>query len=115
MRFTTILLFLLSTTATPIVMNDIEKRWAAGDSEKQIHAGLSHRDMTPAWPVVRDAEFEGFSSATDERSLEIAEKKGDDDGWMGKVLRRRCDAGTGAGNYVEVLRPRKARYYFTSS
>ncbi|KXT02673.1 hypothetical protein AC578_1173 [Pseudocercospora eumusae] len=133
--FTTTLFLFLSTTtittisATPIPipipipasMNEIEKRWAAGDSEQQIHPGLSHRDMTPAWPVVRQKSG-GFASATDERSLEVAEegekKKREIGGWMARGFwRRRRRSDDEAEDFdVVVLRPRKAmKYYFTAA
>ncbi|KAK4503194.1 hypothetical protein PRZ48_006622 [Zasmidium cellare] len=91
---------LLLALALPLAMasplpnfNDIEKRWAEGHSEQQIHNGLTHRDMTPAWPMhARDGEGNAFATATDERSIEAS------------VLRTR------AGSLVEQMRDFAERF-----
>lgn len=41
--------------------------------QQQIHTGLTHRDMTPAWPMhARDSSGEAFATATDERSIQAS-------------------------------------------
>ena len=73
--------------------------------------------MTPAWPMARTPEGSGFSSATDFRSLAVAEKR--ESALMGKLreLVDRYMSGGGtvvARDDVPILKPRKEmRYYFT--
>lgn len=74
--------------------------------------------MTPAWPIARDStNFETFATATDSRSIEVAEKRNTDVGLLQrlksfaeKIMREK---GQEEGE-VPVLRPRKSmRYGFT--
>ncbi|KAF2165402.1 hypothetical protein M409DRAFT_55804 [Zasmidium cellare ATCC 36951] len=91
--------------------------------QQQIHTGLTHRDMTPAWPMhARDSEGSAFATATDERSIEasvlrtragslmeqmrdFAERFMRSKGLEGVIARR--GSGMGEGEEVPVLRPRK--------
>lgn len=92
--------------------------------QQQIHPNLSHRDMTPAWPIARTSSEASFSAALDERTIavrNIVKKRG---GGSTRTLAWSVLAGKfglGRREVAEVsssspvLRPRKEmRYYFTS-
>ncbi|KAF2768132.1 hypothetical protein EJ03DRAFT_352399 [Teratosphaeria nubilosa] len=54
--------------------NEVERRWHEGQSEAEIHAGLTYRAATPAWPISRDSDSDSdsdssFVTTTDERSM----------------------------------------------
>lgn len=139
---------ILLATASPLQIStfkDVERRWASGDSEvrlsplhfrpqslpvtntsssaqQQIRSGISIREMTPAWPILRsngDERGFHFSAALDEKTMIAREaavrRSGSTNLWdlvaekLGRN-RRREDAID-----VPVVRPRKEmRYYFFS-
>ncbi|KAK5111617.1 hypothetical protein LTR85_011795 [Meristemomyces frigidus] len=65
-----------STLAAPLPsdFNDVERRWSEGQSEAQIHAAHSVREVGPAWPIFRSEQAEvmdpdAFEATTDERTM----------------------------------------------
>ncbi|KAK3702213.1 hypothetical protein LTR37_015045 [Vermiconidia calcicola] len=116
-------------------MDEIQRRWFAGETEASIHAAHTHRDATPAWPVVRaDSDGAAFTYATDERTMAMQghQKRGHDDGdkanpalWRkmrafvkNYLSRHRGEQRQHERREVEeapVLKPRKGlRYSFTA-
>ncbi|SMR50244.1 unnamed protein product [Zymoseptoria tritici ST99CH_3D1] len=70
---------LTSSKPIPTSFSEVERRWADGESERDIHPNFSHRDMTPAWPILdhrtsSSTNFPIFSTATDARTLRERER-----------------------------------------
>ncbi|EME45327.1 hypothetical protein DOTSEDRAFT_33858 [Dothistroma septosporum NZE10] len=125
-------LLLLATAilglATPVprgaAYSDIEKRWAEGirdECQRELHSGLSHRDMTPAWSMhARDADAdEDFASASWTHPREVkrtAGLLGRMQAFVERVTRQEAGvrvASRNAGEVTERQRPWKPEYYFS--
>ncbi|KAK4624762.1 hypothetical protein CLAFUW4_05733 [Fulvia fulva] len=110
--------------ATPVTRTaayaDIEKRWAEGmRDERELHSGLSHRDMTPAWSMhARDAEDdEDFASATWTRAKRTTSLMDRMQAFAERVMREKgVTLGARKREAVQVTdsqRPWKPQYYFS--
>lgn len=139
---------ILLARASPLpisTFNDVERRWASGDSEvrlsplssrlqslpvtntsssaqQQIRSGISIREMTPAWPITRSSDGDDggshFSAALDERTMiarQVAIRRSGSTVMWDFVAHRLAGQKRRVVDVPPVVRPRKEMRYYFSS
>ncbi|KJY01923.1 hypothetical protein TI39_contig272g00007 [Zymoseptoria brevis] len=107
---------LTSSKPIPTSFSEVERRWADGESERDIHPNFSHRDMTPAWPILdhrtSPSDFPIFSAATDARTLKERERA-KKTGWRAFVERMVKGRESKEVEEEVMIRPREVGNYLS--